>query len=220
MGKQKALPEIPAMIEPVKVVKDKKMYSFNPFIAPSRGFYIEERAKSTIVAGGLEIIDTDKNDISAGLIGKIEKLDTSPFVKVYTNELLRFFNISKKAQISLMAVMVAVQEQAKNRAEIFLPYDQAVIYYKELELERIPVKGTFFRGIKELVNKEFLAYHHIQSKYWINPNILFNGSRIRFVYQIEMDIKEDKKKIKKLPERGQINMLSSETTPFPQEVDA
>ncbi len=42
-------------------------------------------------------------------------------------------------------------------------------------------KPAAFKGIKELVEKNFIAETMIQNYYFINPDFMFNGDRLSFV---------------------------------------
>ena len=42
-------------------------------------------------------------------------------------------------------------------------------------------RTTYFKGMKELVEKNFIAETMIQNYYFINPDFMFNGDRLSFV---------------------------------------
>lgn len=42
-------------------------------------------------------------------------------------------------------------------------------------------RTTYFKGMKELVEKKFIAETMIQNYYFINPDFMFNGDRLSFV---------------------------------------
>lgn len=54
---------------------------------------------------------------------------------------------------------------------------------------------TFQRGLKELLEKSFLA-PRLHNSYWINPSLFFKGDRVRF-------IREYVRKSKKVDSRQQ-----------------
>lgn len=39
-------------------------------------------------------------------------------------------------------------------------------------------RTTYFKGMKELVEKSFIAETMIQNYYFINPDLIFNGDRL------------------------------------------
>ncbi|MEY0116985.1 replication protein, partial [Providencia rettgeri] len=59
--------------------------------------------------------------------------------------------------------------------KIFLAFDlidQNIIKISE---------STFYRGMKELIKKDFIAETTIQNCYFLNPDYIFNGDRLSFV---------------------------------------
>jgi hypothetical protein len=41
--------------------------------------------------------------------------------------------------------------------------------------------ATYYRGMKELLEKGFLAESTVQNKYFLNPDYMWNGDRLAFV---------------------------------------
>lgn len=42
-------------------------------------------------------------------------------------------------------------------------------------------RTTYFKGMKELADKKFIAETMIQNYYFINPDYMFNGDRLTFM---------------------------------------
>jgi hypothetical protein len=42
-------------------------------------------------------------------------------------------------------------------------------------------RTTYFKGMKELADKKFIAETMIQNYYFINPDYMFNGDRLTFI---------------------------------------
>lgn len=188
---EKVIPEIESMIQPIGKIGSRDVYKSNPFIAASKGFCLKVRKNMTLVAKGLEIKDQYGDEVNAGVIGKIEEIDTEEFVKLYTKNVGLFFDLTSRAQKALVAVFCAVQK-AKDQAHIFLPYNVAIEYYEKLNITKIPGRSTFSAGITDLINMNFLAAHyHGEGWYWFNPNLIFNGDRIRFVTEYRIKVKEE-----------------------------
>lgn len=190
------IPDTVSMIQPVGKIGSRDVYKANPFIAASSGFSVHIRKNMTLVARGLEIKDQDGEEVNAGLIGKIEEVDSDEFVKLYTANVGMLFDLSSRAQKALVAVFCAVQK-AKDQAHIFLPYHRAVEYYEKIGISKIPSRSTFSAGITDLIKMDFLAAHYDgEGWYWINPNLLFNGNRIRFVTEYRLKAKEENNAMK------------------------
>lgn len=67
-----------------------------------------------------------------------------------------------------------MQEQ-KDTDTILMSYDIA-----DKTIVKIS-RTTYFKGMKELVEKNFIAETMIQNYYFINPDFMFNGDRLSFV---------------------------------------
>lgn len=172
--------------------KGRKIFKDNPFITAS-SFFIQVRKDVALVASGLSITDKKNDTVEAGLIGKIQYIDTEQFVKLYTKNIAVLFDIAPSAQKALIAVFCAVQAEAKDKAHIFLTYQKARDYYAALGFQKIPSRSTFFAGIKLLIELGFLAAHYWgEGWYWFNPNLIFNGDRVRFVTEYRLKRQQEK----------------------------
>lgn len=193
MGKTKeiSIPDSISSMEPVSKRRSLDVYKDNPFITASGGFCITVRNDMTLVAGGLQITDDEGEDVSAGVIGKIQTVDTDLFIKLYTKNVGLLFDLPSAAQKVLISVFCAVQK-SKDSAEIYLPYHLSQEIYQELNIANIPSQSTFFRGISYLVKAGFLAGSYKgEGWYWINPALVFNGDRVRFVNEYRLKRKEE-----------------------------
>lgn len=189
---QMTLMDVPEMIQPIARKKSRDIYKANPFLAASKGFAIKKRNNVTLVAKGLKIEDQEGEDVKAGVIGRIEEVDTEEFVKLYTRNIGVLFDLSSRGQKALIAVFCAVQ-QAIGQGHIYLPYHMAVDYYKRLGISKAPSRSTFTNGISDLLKMGFIAGHYAgDGWYWINPNLIFNGNRIRFVTEYHLKMHEDR----------------------------
>lgn len=179
--KEFTIPDSVYSLAPVGTIKGKEVFKDNPFISPGH-FVVQVRSDLSIVAGGLSITDKDSDEISAGVIGKIQYVDKEEFIKLYTKNVGVLFDLNTTAQKALIAVFAAVQEQAKDQAHIFLSHTRAVEYYNALGFQKIPLKSSFSTGIRQLIEMGFLAAHYFgDGWYWFNPSLIFNGDRVRFI---------------------------------------
>lgn len=194
--KEITIPDSISSIEPVSKRRSMDIYRDNPFINASGGFCITVRNDMTLVAGGLQITDNSGDDVAAGVIGKIQTVDTEQFIKLYTKNVGLLFDLPSAAQKVLVGIFCAVQK-SKDSAEIYLPYHLAKEIYEGLKIENIPSSATFFRGISYLIKAGFIAGSYKgEGWYWINPALIFNGDRVRFVTEYRLKRKEENKAIK------------------------
>lgn len=175
-------------LQPVATYKGRNIYADNPFVGPER-FALTVRNDLKLVAASVSININDQEQTTTGVIGRIQDVDTEQFVKIYTSNVACLFELNTTAQRTLIAVFMAVQRQAKDKSEIYLSYNEALQYYVELEYpeNKIPSKKTFYRGLGLLINDGFLAAAaRGEHWYWINPSIIFNGDRVRFVQEYRL----------------------------------
>jgi len=190
MRKTKAmtLQDSPKSIEPCGKIRGRDAYADNPFLT---GFEIQVRPDTHIIAGGLNITDRANDEVNCGIIGMVRQVDAEQFLKLYTKNLSFIFDLDAYARRVLIAVFAAVQDQSKDKAEIFLTYPKAVEYYHAHNLNP-PDKSYFSKGLAKLIKAEFLAQHKNGiGWYWINPNLIFNGDRVRFVSEYRLKRKAE-----------------------------
>lgn len=186
------IPDSIYSLEPIKEINGRKIFKDNPFITPGN-FCIQVRKDMSLIGSGLEIKDQNGEEVKAGVIGQIRLVDKEEFLKLYTKNVGIIFDISQTAQRALIAVFATIQSEAKDIAHIFLPYHKAKDLYIELNFNKIPSKSSFSQGIKQLIDYGFLAAHYNgESWYWFNPNLIFNGDRVKFVQEYRIKRKTTK----------------------------
>lgn len=175
-------------IVPCGKLRGHDVYADNPFMT---GFEVQIRNDLRIIAGDISITDQSTHEVDCGLIGMVKRVDAEQFVKLYTKNLSLIFELSSYAQRVLIAVFAAVQDQSKDKAEIFLSHSKAVEYYVQQGLNP-PNKSYFSKGMNKLLEIGFLAQHKNGTGwYWINPNLIFNGDRIRFITEYQVKRKKE-----------------------------
>lgn len=162
----------------------KQRYSENPF-ASEDGFRVPVKNRSEIIqTDGPAAVTVGDEKIAVAQIRRITTVDSDPFVKLFTAELNRFFDLTPTA---LRIVTVLIQNIGKIRLG-----DGDQVYITErsigdtLESNGLPApsSATYYRAIEELIGKGFIAPSTNTPLYFINPAIFFNGDRVRFVTEI------------------------------------
>lgn len=187
-NREMTIPSSLKSLQPVGQRHGKDVFQDNPFI---ENFCVEVRKKSVTIAAGLSIADKENNEVKAGAVATFQEVDTEQFLKIYTQNVKSLFDLSGTAQRLLMPLMLEVQKSAKNVAHLYFCLSDAQNNCIELGLPPIS-KASYSRGIKELIEREFIAINSRgQNWYWINPNILFNGDRIRYIQEYKIKRKND-----------------------------
>ncbi|WP_235421108.1 replication protein [Erwinia oleae] len=75
----------------------------------------------------------------------------------------------------MFEILYRTVQEFKDTDRVFLAYaleDQNIVNISE---------STYYRGMKELLNKGFIAETTVQNSYFINPAFIFNGDCLSFV---------------------------------------
>lgn len=123
--------------------------------------------------------------------GKKIKVDKTDFLKLYANGVKMFLDLKPAGIKVFMLVYDYLLENWQS--------DSVVLIYDLLsdEVKKDISQATFFRGIKDLINAEFLAPAWQAGTYWINTDYVFRGNRLTLVNQYILEPLDDIKTIEK-----------------------
>jgi len=118
---------------------------------------------------------------------QIQEVDRTQFVKLYVNGVRAFRDLTSAGTKVFEILYMRVQEEI-GRDKIWLTFpgvDQKVTPIGET---------TFYRGVKELLQKQFIAESLAPGIFFLNPDYMWNGDRLTFVkqYRKKVDIEEAK----------------------------
>lgn len=103
-----------------------------------------------------------------------EEVDKTQFVKLYVNGVKAFKGLTSAGTKVFEVLYLEIQ---KNIGK-----DKVYMSYTQLDQDLTPMsEATYNRGMKELVEKAFLAAMPSVSWYWLNPDFIWNGDRLAFV---------------------------------------
>lgn len=177
-------------------------YRENPFIVGS-DLRPEQKRRTEIVFNGKQaIINRDTGEVSGDSIAmaRIKTVESDQFVKVYAKHMHLLFELGKPAQRVCEFVMHQVSTRALNKGEVFLSFSD---YQDRFRGKTGGTRATFSRGLQELADKNLIARTVSSKEVWfINPAIIFNGERARFVTEIRR-----KSQAEMLEEEGQQRLL-------------
>lgn len=119
---------------------------------------------------------------------KRSTVDNSQFMKVYFGQLKAMYDLTKTAQHVFMIVWDQVQSN-KDQDKILLKPVMAKMLGIQIS-ERV-----FQKGVRELLEKEFIYMSPFDGMYYINMGIFFNGNRLVVVneYIKQQQIANDRK---------------------------
>lgn len=103
-----------------------------------------------------------------------QEVDKTQFVKLYINGVKAFKDLTGAGTRVFEVLYVQVQESIGK--------DVIYLSFSEINQSITPMgEATFYRGMRELLDKGFLAESVTQNKYFLNPDYMWNGDRLAFV---------------------------------------
>ena len=151
------------------------VYRVNPSIPPSNG--LATRQKRFEVPGGKAAVIVDNTSGEIKGIGGVgfwwqEEVDASRFVKLFLDGIKQACNLSKSG----MQVFELVYHQMRDKHG-----NDKIELSQYLAQDHGINERTFRRGLRELLEKEFLYRSTSDGVFFINIRFMFNGDRLAFV---------------------------------------
>jgi hypothetical protein len=156
----------------VKVRGSMVLYKTNPFMA-------EMATKTRRVVnrrGDMMLVSSETGEIQSTIAGfwEAEEVDASKFVKLFVRGVKALKELTAAGTKVFEVLYLRVQENiGKDRIYMsFTAIDQAITPMSE---------ATYTRGMRELVEKKFIAATPNIGLFWLNPTYVWNGDRLAFV---------------------------------------
>lgn len=166
-------------------------HAVNPFLEVADD-NTKTRRRTIINKTGDQMMVVDKKsgevlgDGGAGF-WQTQDVDSTQFVKLYVNGVRALKDLSSAGTKVFEILYMRVQEQ----------FGKDVIYlsFQEVNQELTTIsKSTFMRGMRELLEKDFIAETMTQGKYFLNPDFIWSGDRLAFVKEYRLANKNGSKK--------------------------
>lgn len=136
-------------------------------------------------------------------IHQVEERDDAEFVKVFAAGVSASYDLTKTAQRVFQVVLDQYQRTPMNKG--FADYVNLFWFDDGIDGRSVGMSEyTFKRGLRELVDKSFLAPKDSAS-FWTNPALFFKGDRVMFIkeYRRRVRVGEDQERREKLESQGQ-----------------
>ena len=138
-----------------------------------------------------------------------QEVDKTQFVKLYVNG-VRAFRELTAAGSKIFEILYLEVQKAIGRDRVYLSFSN-------LPDEFAISQATFTRGMRELMDKKFVAPTAAVGWYWVNPDYMWNGDRLAYVkeYRLKRDNSNDDLYRQKLESKGQMRLggIDDEGTP-------
>jgi len=180
-------------------VRNAPVFKENPFIAGAL-VQVKGRRKNYTVASGAMTLTDRVGMVQGAVQHSITRIvDDSQFVKVFAEGVAGIYDLSKPGAKVFRFLFDEVQK-SPNQDRMYLYFMDAVE-----EPYCIP-KTAFFKGMAELLNKGFLAKSANPNMFFLNPAMMWNGDRFRFVNEYQRAPKPELIEID--PETGEITCIA------------
>ena len=116
-----------------------------------------------------------------------EEVDSEQFVKVYYQGIKRHSEMSKAGMLLFDFIYDSLRgSKGKDKDTVLLNFTVINLWNPSLS------RATYFRGMKELLEKGFLFRSVSTDDYFVNVRFMFNGSRVNLIksYRIKENAKE------------------------------
>lgn len=181
--------EAPASIdELVSQIDLRKTYKWseNPLVEPTE---VTTRNKTVAALGTGHMVDTITGEVRHGTAIVVrKKVDTEQFVKVFADGVKASFDLSASGDKVFKFILNLMQSAPPATDRLYLHFMDAA------EDPHFPMSDkTFWRGVKELMAKKFIAASNRPNQYWINPHLFFNGDRVAFMTEFVREGREERR---------------------------
>ncbi len=119
---------------------------------------------------------SNEGEIVSNVAGfwEAEEVDSTKFVKLFVKGV--------KALKELTGAGTKVFEVLYLRVQENIGKDQVYMAFAAVDQALTPMSNpTYDRGMRELVEKGFIAATPLQGWFWLNPSYVWNGDRLAFV---------------------------------------
>lgn len=150
----------------------------NPFLKGSE-IQITGRKKRYTIASRGDTVLGPTGELKAGVEHTIVRVvDDAQFVKVFADGIAGIYDLRSAGSKVFRFLFDQVQKHPN--------VDRLYLYFMDAVEEPWQIsKPVFFRGMAELLEKGFIARSANPNMFYLNPTMLWNGDRFRFVQEYQ-----------------------------------
>jgi hypothetical protein len=148
------------------------IYGENPFLPEIN----TKTRRITNKRGDMCLVSSETGEIQSSVAGfwESQEVDSTKFVKLFVRGV--------KALKELTGSGTKVFEVLYLRVQESIGKDQIYMSFSAVDQTLTPMSNpTYDRGMRELIEKGFIAATPQQGMFWLNPDFVWNGDRIAFV---------------------------------------
>jgi len=158
-------------VKPNQTRRGVAVYTQNPFMID-----MTTKTKRVTNKRGDMMLVSNEGEIVSNVAGfwEAEEVDATKFVKLFVKGV--------KALKELTAAGTKVFEVLYLRVQEGIGRDQVLMAFAAVDQALTPMsEATYMRGMRELIEKGFIAVSPVQGMFWLNPSFVWNGDRLAFV---------------------------------------
>lgn len=153
------------------------LHRVNPFV-------LEMTTKTRRVTnrrGDMMLVSSETGEIQTSIAGfwEAEEVDSTKFVKLFVQGVKALKELTQPGTKVFEVLYLQVQ-QAIGRDQIYMSFST-------IDQTMTPMSdATYTRGMRELIEKGFLAATPQIGLYWLNPSFVWNGDRLQFMKEYRL----------------------------------
>lgn len=165
----------------------RQRYSANPFVKDGAFVVPTKRKREQLMTFGPAAVVADGQTIDVAQVVRVRHVDSERFVKVFVDKLSLFFDLTPSG-IRFLTVLIHVVSESRHMNLDKIPLNELIAAEVMREHGEEPLSSaSYYRALNELVAAGFIAPSATPPLYWLNPAVLFNGDRMRFVDEIRRE---------------------------------
>jgi hypothetical protein len=148
------------------------LYEVNPFMMEMT----TRTRRITNKRGDMMLVSSETGEIQTQVAGfwEAEEVDATKFVKLFVKGVKALKELTNAGTKVFEVLYLAVQESIGK--------DQIYLSFNLVDQSLTPMSATtYVRGLKELIEKGFVAATPQIGIFWLNPSFVWNGDRLAFV---------------------------------------
>lgn len=156
-------------------VRTSTQYAENPFMQTVLTEVHGKKKHYSVLGRQVEAINTDTGESLGEVQHSIVRfVDDTQFVKVFADGIAGIYDLKSPGTKVFRYLFDTVQKYPN--------VDRFYLYFMDAAEEpwSIP-KTTFFRGLGELLDKNFIARSTNPHMFYLNPKMIWNGDRFKFI---------------------------------------
>lgn len=153
----------------------------NPLVEPSETIVVKSKNKYSTTGINKQLMDPATGEIveaQSAIITRHE-VDDQHFVKVFAEGVKAAYDLSRTAYRVFTKILEIYEQEdmvGGYADSISLAWFDGGLHGEDIGMSQ----QTFSRGLKELLEKKFLA-PKTPNQYWVNPALFFKGDRVAFI---------------------------------------